>query len=45
MSAKDVRRAVVLLASYTGWSLSELLELEDIELMAWLEALPKEGNG
>ncbi len=42
MSAEDARRAVVLLAHHTGWSLAEILNLEDIEFMAWLEALPKE---
>ena len=41
MSAKDVRRAVMLLAGHTGWSLAELLELEDIELIAWLDVLPE----
>ena len=42
MSAADARRAVVLLAHHTGWSLAEILALEDVEFMAWLEALPKE---
>jgi len=30
---------VILLANSTGWPLSELLELEASELVAWLETL------
>jgi hypothetical protein len=32
---------VIALASHTGWQLSELLELDGHELMAWLDVLPK----
>jgi len=32
---------VVAIASHTGWALSELMELDGHELMAWLEVLPK----
>ena len=37
LSPKDARRAVVALASHTGWALSELLDLDGDDLMAWLE--------
>jgi hypothetical protein len=35
------RKAVLVLANYTGWSLSELLDLSLEELMEWVTALPK----
>ncbi len=36
-----MRRAVLLLNSYTRWSLGELLEMELEELVAWLEEIPQ----
>jgi hypothetical protein len=33
--------ACVALASVTGWQLSELMELDSNELLAWLEACKK----
>jgi hypothetical protein len=42
LSPKDARRAVVALASHTGWGLSELLELDGEELVGWLEVAHKE---
>lgn len=38
------RRACLALASHTGWAQKELLEMECEELLAWLEAIPKEGD-
>lgn len=35
---EDVRMMIVALASRTGWSLGELLDLTLTELVAWMEA-------
>jgi hypothetical protein len=40
LSPRDARRALIVLASHTGWTLTELLELDGHELMAWLDVLP-----
>lgn len=38
MSASDLRRAVLLLNSYTGWGYAELVQMETDELAAWIDA-------
>lgn len=35
---EDIRLMIVALASRTGWSLGELLDLTLTELVAWMEA-------
>lgn len=39
MSAADARRAVLTLASHTGWGLNELLDLDGEEVNEWLRAV------
>jgi len=39
MNAASARRGCLVLASHTGWGLADLMDLEDAELTAWLEAL------
>jgi len=39
MTAASARRACLVLASYTGWGLRELEDLDIEELDAWMRAL------
>lgn len=32
------------LASHTSWSLAEMVEMTDLELLEWVELLPKNPN-
>lgn len=38
VNTADLRRLCVVLASFTGWSLAEIGEMEIPELLAWVEA-------
>lgn len=39
MSVASARRCCLVLASYTGWGLKDLLDLTVEELAAWMQAL------
>ena len=42
MSEEVVRKNALFLAHFTGWSLKEILDMEDIDFIRWVELLPKE---
>jgi len=43
-SIEDMRAAVITLASVTGWSMQEILDMDEDDFMAWLKAMPKPIN-
>lgn len=43
-SIEDMRAAVITLASVTGWSMQEILDMDEEDFMAWLKALPQPSN-
>ena len=41
---KTIREACIALASHTGWSLSEMKEMDSEEFIDWIDSCPKEND-
>jgi hypothetical protein len=43
ISQTELRRGVIALAYYTGWSKHEIMNMPISELIWWIEGLPRDG--